>query len=171
MKIHESGDISRVTKEQIGDVLLKLDEQQTKGLADGIKGLFDYEEARQKADRIRAICENEDSTFDDALEAIAKEGDITPFIALHLALGTARVLDKMKRQNTANAQKKGEIWRRAAIEEWNRHYAEYKSLSEFAQDKAGTTLRADDGQAEDAPKYRTVYDVMLKAKKDGKLKP
>lgn len=172
MKIHESGDISRVTKEQLEDVLLGLDERQIKNCFDATKGLFAYEEARKKAERIRAVCECKDSTFDDALEAIAKEGEITPFIALHLALGTVRANAKESEQNIANAKKKGEIWRQAAIEQYNDpEMNQSKSLPDFATTIAGAPLTTQDGRKEKAPNYRTVYNFMLDARKKGKLKP
>jgi hypothetical protein len=78
---------------------------------------------------------------------------------------------RVSKQNSANAGRKGAIWRRAAIEQWAERRDAFKSLREFCATFAEHKLVTEDGEAQEAPEFRQFYRVMCNARKAGELKP
>lgn len=137
-----------------------------------VKGLAAYAKAREKANRILAVCNNDENGLSDVLQVIENEGEIDPLVVMILALGEARVSGKIARANRTNARQKGGTWRRAAIEQYNSaDWNQSQSLPDFCASIAEAVLTTTDGDKERAPKYRRVYDFMLAARKGGELKP
>lgn len=73
------------------------------------------------------------------------------------------------RKRATIATGKGQAWRQAAIEQWHIQKGEHRSLAAFCESIAGTVLMTNDGQKEQAPKYRQVYEIMRAARKNGDI--
>lgn len=134
--------------------------------------LITYREARITGERIIQACRAPDATDASVIKAIKKAIEaeaITPEVILYLLKTAFSDPVSGSRKGATSARAKGAVWRKAAIEQWHERKSEFKSLAAFCEDIVNTTLTTMDGQAETAPKFRTVYDFMRKAKKDGKL--